>query len=1142
MSRFHQLTPALLLSLSALASAQDQRPPGDPRSNHVLGTWEAFLGGAEGSQYGQFDPGTGRLREARGALRVAPRGIDAANAAAVGRLVLRQLAPALGLDNDALVERGVVGRPGGLFHVAFAQELGGVPVLGAELHLRLSAAGDLMSVMARGLRQDLLLDTTPTIERSDATLLAAVGLPGATEEAEAWAPELVILPEGEGSLAWLVVVDDPALTPSAWHVLVDAHSGEFLRATEGIVSGDVAGKAEGFGTPTGTMELKPEAKLPLSHLRVRFSDWSSALLKISADPDVSEALISPDGTRVFWVTSEDGDRELWTAAADGSGVTRLTDNDAEEYDLATDYTGSIVFFSSDVTGDLEIWSVLADGGALTQLTSSPGIDRGVSVPHGGTTMIWESDRDGDLDIYTAATTAGAPATALTSNTIYDGQAVIGGDGTKIAFISGKNATKGKLYSMDPDGTDQLQLIFGKGFCADPSISSDGAAVLFERWRISRADLSDGSMHSAGAGRATHTPKIWAATTDGMAVQEVDAESDAYQVDPFLAGGNEYAAWAERNEDGDLDIVHLELLTLATLRIPLPGDQTNPTLSEAGQLGAIAGGGVTRVSLIPGTGSFDVFTDETGSFSVPFADGSSVTLEARLRGKHVRVDDVSLSQKNLREIEAASAPDASADLLFNDPGTHALKTPQVTAYVQHSKAHDTLASAFGLLGYPAPLPFDAPLLCEVNDAAGTRNAYYSFLKNRTHYFVGGGTTTPNTCFDTIVYHEYGHYMDEMFGQALGLGGLRRVGNPLEHSFAVSEGIGDWVAIITGGTSVIGDGWKGAGTWARNYTKRIKDGGSSDRQWDCLDCFKVGDFYNGGAPRWEEHLHGEAIAGFGHDVIALCPLGIGDLLLADVIGLHPVDMPDAVAATFDVDFVLFGGAHFDAICLAARRHGFDCPPAPDYASHGCVFLDWCGPLKAVHKDTGPERLGLVVDSEPGCEFPDGDEDGLGLPTSTFFGGETISVPLVVSVDPELLLSGRYGGKKKADGLPNPLHYLYVNIWILVDEGGVLGSYQLLGTGSGEPGTGVASFPIDCWAIDPDADWAGDDLDVFPISLTLPEVSVPSAAILRIRLDYGEDGGRGDLKALNPLNDGLYFGECGPSRSGEVEEYQILLVPED
>ena len=186
--------------------------------------------------------------------------------------------------------------------------------------------------------------------------------------------------------------------------------------------------------------------------------------------------------------------------------------------------------------------------------------------------------------------------------------------------------------------------------------------------------------------------------------------------------------------------------------------------------------------------------------------------------------------------------------------------------------------------------------------------------------------------------------------------------------------------------------------------------------------------------------------------------------------------------------------------------------------------------------------MVDSEPGCEFPDGDEDGLGLPTSTFFGGETISVPLVVSVDPELLLSGRYGGKKKADGLPNPLHYLYVNIWILVDEGGVLGSYQLLGTGSGEPGTGVASFPIDCWAIDPDADWAGDDLDVFPISLTLPEVSVPSAAILRIRLDYGEDGGRGDLKALNPLNDGLYFGECGPSRSGEVEEYQILLVPED
>ena len=46
--------------------------------------------------------------------------------------------------------------------------------------------------------------------------------------------------------------------------------------------------------------------------------------------------------------------------------------------------------------------------------------------------------------------------------------------------------------------------------------------------------------------------------------------------------------------------------------------------------------------------------------------------------------------------------------------------------------------------------------------------------------------------------------------------------------------------------------------------------------------------------------------------------------------------------------------------------------------------------------------------------------------------------------------------------------------------------------------------------------------------------------MRLDYGEDGGRADLKALSPLNDPLYFGDCGPSRSGEVEDYQIAIVP--
>lgn len=1130
--------PSLLLSLLAVPVPAQDRPFQDALGPHVRGSWEAFTFRHGGTLHGTFDAERGVLREARGALRVAPRGIDATNAAAVGRVVLRRLAPVLGTAPGSLVERGVAAGRGGLFQVAFAREHRGVPVRGAHLVLRLSAAGDLLSVRARGLVTELDVDVTPAVSRADAALLARVGLPGAGELADAFGPELLVLPEDGGELVWRVAVTDPELVPSDWHVLLDARSGVTLSWTEAVVAGDVSGKVTGFGTPTGTMELSPEAELPLTDVRVRVTDYDSALATLSTAPDVEEALISPDGSRVFWTTRADGDLELWTAAADGSGALALTDNTSEEYDLATDHAGSVVFFTSESTGDPEIFRIDADGSGLTRLTTSPGVDRAVSVPYDGLSWYWESDRDGDLEIYRSS---GGPAEKLTDNTLYDGEPEIGGDGTKLAFLSGPSPAGAKVWSMNPDGTAPLQLVFGEGFCADPSITAAGDVVLFERWRRGRRVriASGGPTAGAGAGYALPTPQIWSATTDGTSLAAVLAERDSYQVDPFVAGGNGYAAWAERTEDGDLDVVHVEFLTGATLTVPLAGDQTGPTLSADGRLAAFAGGGLRVLDLRPGAGSVDLYTDAAGGWSTTFPDGTSVSAETRLAGAHVRVTDEHPGQEDLREVTSATAPDGGADMVFNDPGTDPLGTPQVTAYHQHSRAHDHLEGVYTALGYGTPLPFDAPLAVRVNDPAGTRNAFYSFLKNEARYFVGLGPDAPNTCFDTVAYHEYGHYVDEMFGQALGLGGLRRVGDPWEHTFACSEGIADWISLLTSGTDVVGAGWAGAGTWVRNYDVPIASGGSADRQWDCLDCDTVSDFYNGGAARPESHQHGEALAGFGKDLRDRTPAGVADTLLLDAVGLHPVDMRDAVAITFDLDLLHHGGAHFDALCKAARRHGFDCPPRPDFASHGCHFIDWCGPMDATHLDTGPERLGMVVDSEPGCEAPDGDEDGLDLPIDTFDSGETITVPLTLSVDGDLLDAGRYGGVKADDGGPNPLRYLYVNAWILVDAGEFSTLHHVTGTGSGAAGTGVPGFAADTFAVDPDADWGGAASETYPLTIALPEVADDRVAILRLRLDYGEDGGRADLKAMSPLNDPLYSGDCGPSRSGEVEDYQILLV---
>jgi len=1130
-----------LLLLAPAAPAQERPPRPDPISPHVRGAWEEWVASAEGSLEPDFDPASGLLRSARGALRLAPDGLDRGSVGAASRLAVRRLAPLVGVRPETLVERGSAEARGGLFQVRYAQELAGVPVLGAKLELRWSAAGDLVAVSSRGLVPGAPSVPPALVTSADAAELARVALPGSSPQADPRGPELVLSSEDGGRLVWLVGVHDPALSPPDWHVLVDATSGVVLRAGEAVVHGDVSGKAEGWGTPAGTMELADEAKIALSRLKVRATDFSSALLKISADELGEEALVAPDGSRVFWTTRADGDLELWTALTDGTGALQLTSDTADAHGLATDYSGSAVFFASDVTGDEELWVVNADGSGLTQLTSSPGADREVSVTRDGATMVWASDRDGDFELY-RADTSGSGLVQLTHDVSFDGSPRIAGDGGKIAWLHGPAGDAALLWVMEVDGSAPTQLVFGAGRCAAPSISNDGATVLFERWRRGEARRVPGTGGTGGifGGPRELTPTVWRAATDGAGLASLAEGIDAWQVDPFLAGGGTHAVWSERNAAGELDLVHVELATLARMTVPADGDQTGGSLSDDGLVSTYVGGAAWRADWRTVGGSQDVETGTDGSFTFSYPDGSTITLEARLAGEHVRVDDDHPSQKNLFEVISATAPATGANILFNDPGTDPLKTPQVTGYVQHERTHDYLEAAYLGLGYSGPFPFDGQLVVNVNDPAGTRNAYYSFLTNESLFFVGSGPTVPNTCFDTVCFHEYGHFVDEWFGRSLGLGGLVRAGDPREHSFGVSEGLADWVAMLTSSTGVIGAGWSGPGTWIRNYTKRIAAGGSSDRQWDCLDCKKVKDFYNGNAKRFEPHLHGEALAGFAFDLLSSAGAA-GEQILLDTLGLHPSDMREAVAIAFDVDLVFNGGANFEKICRAARRHGFDCLPRPDFPSDGCALIDWCGSSEAKHRDTGLEKLGFLVDPEPACEFPADDEDGLDLPHTVLFGGESVLADLWLSVDPDLLASGRYGGLKK-DGKPNPLHYLYVNVWLLVDYPTGKEVTHILGTGSGNPcpGSHPPGFAADTFAIDPDAEWGGLPFESYAVGLVLPAVDKTYGAILRVRLDYGEDGGRGDLKALNPSNDPLYDGDCGPSRSGEVEDYQIAIVP--
>jgi TolB protein len=134
------------------------------------------------------------------------------------------------------------------------------------------------------------------------------------------------------------------------------------------------------------------------------SDSPDTLLPIPLDGGATQAVRSPDRTRIAYSSTKGGSAEIYIADADGRNPRRLTsDSGAETQPTWTPDGARLVYTATPTGGVAQIMSVKVDGTDPRPLTSSTtGGNTAPDVSPDGRRVAFVSTRDGNPEIYEVA--------------------------------------------------------------------------------------------------------------------------------------------------------------------------------------------------------------------------------------------------------------------------------------------------------------------------------------------------------------------------------------------------------------------------------------------------------------------------------------------------------------------------------------------------------------------------------------------------------------------------------------------------------------------------------------------------------------------------------------------------------------------
>jgi hypothetical protein len=274
---------------------------------------------------------------------------------------------------------------------------------------------------------------------------------------------------------------------------------------------------------------------------------------------------------------------------------------------------------------------------------------------------------------------------------------------------------------------------------------------------------------------------------------------------------------------------------------------------------------------------EIDTDANGFFSL----SSGVPPGRQLAGPYCRI---------VNEAGPVLTPTVTGGNVFFDAKTPA-ELAQVSAFKWVSTAHafvkDFLpANPTRLMNLPTHVNLDE-----------TCNAFFDPGQHTLNFFKAGDGCA-NSAYCDVACHEFGHAVDDQFGDILDGG--------------YSEGFGDSLAILITRDSIIGRDFMGPGQPLRN-AKDIVTWPPQDEE-----VHQVGRIYGGFAWELTQRLTSK-LGGEDQGFAA------ARLLILGSAALNPKDTPDAVRLSFLVDRQN-GSPHFNELAAAADSRKIPRPESP------------------------------------------------------------------------------------------------------------------------------------------------------------------------------------------------------------------------